>query len=107
MIDSNMLVTIVSIIVTIISIIIVIVTSYDRKRFKDGLKSAYKAKELELNYQKIAKNVELQTKKIELETKKLEAREMWKKYDIGLKLLDLIFSNDEEMVEEYEEEAKE
>jgi len=88
MIDSNMLVNIISIIVTIISIVVAIITMYDRKRIKDGVKSASDAFELELK--RTENKTQLEQQKLELERKKHEAREKWKNFEAGLKFIDLL-----------------
>ncbi len=41
-------------------------------------------------------NMHLQKEKLDLEKKKHEARENWKKFEAGLKLLELITHSDEE-----------
>ena len=41
-------------------------------------------------------NIQLQKEKLDLEKKKHEARENWKKFEAGLKLLELITHSDEE-----------
>lgn len=103
MIEINNVITIFSLLAASISIIGVIITLYDRKKFTEGLKNTYNAKELELR-QKDNKH-QLAQQKFELEKKKHDAMEKWKKFGFGLKLLDLIFPK-EEIIEEYEEERK-
>jgi predicted Holliday junction resolvase-like endonuclease len=90
MIDSSVLVTIISIIITIISIFVTLVTLHDRNRIKDGVKSTSDALELELKRREIENKIQTEQQKLELERKKHEAREKWKKFDIGLKFLDIL-----------------
>ena len=98
--DTNMFVTIISLAAAIIGFVVAIITIYDRRRLKDGIKNTYDAKLLDL------RKTQIEQDKLELERKKLEARNKWKNTEFGLKLLDLLFSRDEEIIEEYVEEVE-
>ena len=82
---------IITLLAAVISLAAALITVlYDRKRLKDGVKNTSDVLELELKQKEIENKIQLEQQKLELERKKQEAREKWKKFDAGLRLLDLI-----------------
>ena len=72
---------------------------HNNKTLRDGLRNVSELVELEHR-----KN-ERENYRLQLEKKEHEARENWRKFTAGLKLIDLLTRNDE-VIEEYEEEEE-